>query len=102
MTYSSVFFSDDFQIACNKLAKYYLQEFTEINLYSLSGTEEKVPLEKLYVAMKWIRCNKEQIKPSPKVKDPDEKPEESDNICFYTQIFDKVCLSTYKICYAHM
>ena len=88
-----LFFSDDFQIACNKLAKYYLKEFTEINLYSLSGTDETVPLEKLYVAMKWIRCNKEQIKPDSR-NQPEKIPDENDNICDYTQIFDKVCLST--------
>ena len=88
-----MFFSDDFQIACNKLAKYCLQEFTEINLYSLSGREEKVPLEKLYVAMKWIRCNKELIKPDSR-NQPEKIPDESDNICDYAQIFDKVCLRT--------
>ena len=81
-------FSDDFQKACNKLAHYYLQEFTEIKLYFPSREKEKVPLEKLYVGMKWIRCNKE--KQGSDSIEPGGIPTESGNICDYNQIFDKV------------
>ena len=78
-------FTADFQIACNKVAQYYLKEFTEISLLSPTGVEKKVPLDKLYVGMKWIICDNEQANPVSKEKEP-----ENDSICDYTQIFDKV------------
>ena len=84
-------FTDDFQIACGKLAQYYIQEFTDISLYFPARTKEKVPLEKLYVAMKWIRCSKEQIKPGSKRKQEEKTAEDSGNVYFdYTQVFHKV------------
>ena len=81
-------FSGEFQKASNKLSQYYLQEFTDIKLYSPSIEKEKVPLDKLYVAMKWIRCNKE--KQGSDSIEPDGIPKECDNICDYNQIFGKV------------
>ena len=53
--------------------------------------EENVPLEKLYVAMKWIKCNKDKGNTGLKCEEPQEATEESDIHCDYTQIFDKVC-----------
>ena len=52
-----LFVSDDIFQATNKLADYYLREFTEISLYSASEEEEKVSLPKLYVPMIWKRYN---------------------------------------------
>ena len=84
-------FTDDFQVACGKLAQYYIQEFTDISLYFPARTKEKVPLEKLFVAMKWIRCSKEQIKPGSKTIQPEKTHEDSSNVYFdYTQVFHKV------------
>ena len=88
------FLTDDFNVACNKLAQYYLQEFTEISLYSPNRIEDKVPLERLYVAMKWIKCNKQKISAGSKCKEPQATVEESDMHCDYTQIFDKVCFES--------
>ena len=46
------YITDDILSARYKLAQYYLREFTEISLFSEG---DKVPLPKLYVAMKWKR-----------------------------------------------
>ena len=54
--------------------------------------DEKVPLERLYVAMKWIKCNKDKGNTGVKCKEPHQATEESDMHCDYAQIFDKVCL----------
>ena len=56
--------------------------------------EEKVPLERLYVATKWIKCNKQNIIAGSKCKEPQETTEESDMHCDYAQIFDKVCFES--------
>ena len=53
-SFLNVIFLDDILSARYKLAKYYLREFTEISLYSSQERSEKVPLPKLYVAMKWM------------------------------------------------
>ena len=50
------YITDDILSACYKLARYYLREFTEISLFS---KDDKVPLPKLYVAMKWTRYTKD-------------------------------------------
>ena len=86
-------FLDDFHIACKKLAEYYLQEFTEISLYTLSRTEKMIPLVRLYVAMEWIRCNKEGINWGHRRKETENMHEESDNMyCDFTKIIGKVRL----------
>ena len=54
--------TEDIQSARYKLADYYLREFTEISLYSSRDTNHKVPLQKLYVAMKWKRTGKGKMK----------------------------------------
>ena len=46
------YITDDILSARYKLAQYYLREFTEISLFS---KDDKVPLPKLYVALKWKR-----------------------------------------------
>ena len=94
-------FTEDFQIACFKLAQYYLREFTEINLYSPSRAEAQVPLEKLYVAMTWIKCNTNKGQPGLKRNEPMKTSENSENtLCDYQQIFDKVWFQS--LCYAHI
>ena len=52
-----IIITDDILSARYKLANYYLREFTEISLYSSQETNKKVPLPKLYVAMKWMDYN---------------------------------------------
>ena len=71
-------FTEDIQSARYKLADYYLREFTEISLYSSSNTYQKVPLQKLYVAMKWQSTGRE-IKYQSQFTD-------------YTEIFKRVCI----------
>ena len=82
-----------------KLAQYYLREFTEISLFS---KDDKVPLPKLYVAMKWKRYRKDKID----IQRPSylERPsllrelkyhqynvqEEESNLAGYKDIFKKV------------
>ena len=48
------YLTDDILSARYKLAQYYEINFTEISLYSLQERNEKVPLPKLYMAMKWM------------------------------------------------
>ena len=57
MMFQMIILADDILSARYKLAKYYLREFTEIILYSSQDTNKKVPLPKLYVAMKWMDYN---------------------------------------------
>ena len=52
------YITDDILSARHKLAQYYLREFTEISLFS---KDDKVPLPKLYVAMKWKRYTNNKI-----------------------------------------
>ena len=57
MMLQMIIITDDILSARYKLANYYLREFTEISLYSSQETNKKVPLPKLYVAMKWMDYN---------------------------------------------
>ena len=52
------YITDDILSARYKLSQYYLREFTEISLFS---KDDKVPLPKLYVAMKWKRYINDDI-----------------------------------------
>ena len=78
LNYVLLTFTEDIQSACYKLADYYLREFTEISLYSSKDTYQKVPLQKLYVAMKWQSSGRE-ITHQSKFTD-------------YTEIFKRVCI----------
>ena len=57
MMFQLIIITDDILSARYKLANYYLREFTEISLYSSQETNKKVPLPKLYVAIKWMDYN---------------------------------------------
>ena len=83
--------TDDILSACYKLAQYYLREFTEISLFS---KDDKVPLPKLYVAMKWQRYTKDKKqRPSQahRRREFQIEPEEKESILAdYNEIFQKV------------
>ena len=79
-----------------KLAQYYLREFTEINLFS---KDEKVPLPKLYVAMKWKRYRKDKrqlFRSLSDESDHDKSTEQQQhqtkelNLAEYRDVFEKV------------
>ena len=83
--------TDDILSACYKLARYYMREFTEISLFS---KDDKVPLPKLYVAMKWKRYTKDKKQRPGQAHRRREfqlEPEEKESILAdYNEIFQKV------------
>ena len=90
-----IIITDDILSARYKLANYYLREFTEISLYSSQETNKKVPLPKLYVAMKWMDYNKyafggmeySNVYASSGMKDSDKT-----QLTDYTEIFKMVSI----------
>ena len=82
-SFSNVISSDDTLSARYKLASYYLREFTEISLYSTQERSEKVPLPKLYVAMKWMEYGRHA----------------HSNLTDYTEVFKRVGII---VCYLHL
>ena len=88
-----MYFTEDLQNACCKLAKYFLHEFTEISLYSPTRSDEKVPLEKLYVAIEWITCNQDKEHPGYKSREQEKtqsKKGHNNMYLDYNDIFTKV------------
>ena len=71
-------FTGDGVTAKEKLAKYYLREFTEMSLYSSSEEKNKVPLPKLYVPMIWRPYSQRGYG-------------EEEELSSYTDIYQKVC-----------
>ena len=84
MMFQMIILADDILSARYKLAKYYLREFTEISLYS-QDTNKKVPLPKLYVAMKWMDLNEYA---SSGMKDSDEFAFGGKENCHNTKLTD--------------
>ena len=80
---TELFFIEDIQSARYKLADYYNREFTEISLYSSSDNYQKVPLQKLYVAMKWQSSERYTT-------------QDQSGFTDYTKIFKRVFISTKK------